>query len=244
MLDGIEFGAQGTIDHAAAELDDQSADDGRIDLDVEVDVLAGDRFERSTQRIDMLRLKLFGHRDLGGDFAFVFGDQVAECLDHVAHREQPRFATTSLRKFAGRPPMPARSSTADNACNCSSTENTGLRTSRIRSGLPATSASKRSSSLFTASIAFDSRARSNSAVAYRPATPARMGSSAAKICARCAYSVRCSGQSSWVAFLSFSARTRNRRCGTSHWDSTRNSTGTASARAQPQPRPEGRRLLT
>src|SRR5262249_6027438 len=33
-----------------------------------------------------------------------------------------------------------------------------------------------------------------------------MGSSAAKICARCAYSMRYSGQSSWAAFLSFSAR--------------------------------------
>src|SRR5262249_9026714 len=32
-----------------------------------------------------------------------------------------------------------------------------------------------------------------------------MGSSAAKICARCAYSMRYSGQSSWAAFLSFSA---------------------------------------
>jgi hypothetical protein len=44
--DGIELGAQRGVDHAAAELDNQTADDRRIDLDGEVDVLAGDRFER------------------------------------------------------------------------------------------------------------------------------------------------------------------------------------------------------
>ena len=42
---------------------------------------------------------------------------------------------------------------------------TSLRTRRVRSGLPATSASRRSRSVFTASIVFVSRARSNSAVA-------------------------------------------------------------------------------
>ena len=89
MLDGIEFGAQGTIDHAAAELDDQSADNGGLDFDIETDVLAADGIARRTQR---------------------------------------------LRVF-------------------------------VPELLPATSASKRSSSLFTASIAFASRARSNSAVA-------------------------------------------------------------------------------
>ena len=40
-LSACEFGAQRTVDHAAADLDDQAADDRRIDLDVDLDVLAG-----------------------------------------------------------------------------------------------------------------------------------------------------------------------------------------------------------
>ena len=46
MLDRIELGAQRTVDHAAAELDDEPADDGGIDSDIEFDVLAADGFER------------------------------------------------------------------------------------------------------------------------------------------------------------------------------------------------------
>src|SRR5262249_53366649 len=101
VLDGIEFGAQGTIDHTAAELDDQSADNGRIDLDVEVDILAGNRFERSAQRVDMLRLELFGHRDLGGSFALMSGDQWADRLEWPAHGEGAVVPHARLEKIRG-----------------------------------------------------------------------------------------------------------------------------------------------
>ena len=46
-----------------------------IDLDIEVDVLAADGFERGTQRRDMFVLELLGDRDLGRRFAFLPRDE-------------------------------------------------------------------------------------------------------------------------------------------------------------------------
>jgi hypothetical protein len=157
VLDGIEFGAERAIDHAAAELDHEPANDRGIDFDIEIDVLAADRLERAAQRGDVIVFERLGDRDFGRGLAFVLGDELAA--------NSRRFAVTAMRNCAAKPPMPVRSSTAVSACNCSAAEKTGLRTSRARSGLSATSASKRSRSAFTASIALASRASSNSAVA-------------------------------------------------------------------------------
>src|SRR6185312_16114399 len=76
-----------------------------------------------------------------------------------------RLVVMTRRKFAASPLMPALSRIALSAANCSSAPNTGLRTRRSRSGFAAMSASKRSRSALTASVAFDSSARSNRASA-------------------------------------------------------------------------------
>src|SRR6267378_3259038 len=76
-----------------------------------------------------------------------------------------RLAVRTLRNLAEVPEIPALSSTAARAFDCSPAENTGLRTRRFKSALSASMASNLSRSAFTASIDFSSRANSNKAVA-------------------------------------------------------------------------------
>ena len=57
----------------------------------------------SLDRVEMLVGKLLGDRDLGAHLALVARDQVAECLDHVAHGEQPPVRRTRLQEFRGEP---------------------------------------------------------------------------------------------------------------------------------------------
>src|SRR5882724_5504321 len=76
-----------------------------------------------------------------------------------------RLAVRTFRNFAAMPEIPALSSTAESAFDCSPAEKTGLRTNRFRSALSASIASNLSRSAFTVSIDFSSRANSNKAVA-------------------------------------------------------------------------------
>src|SRR5262249_47363157 len=87
-----------------------------------------------------------------------------------------RLTVRTFKKLAETPVMPALSSIADNAFNCASAANTGLRTRRLRSALCSSIAANASRSALTASIALSSRANSNKAVAYRPDTPDTDGS--------------------------------------------------------------------
>src|SRR5712691_11671751 len=54
VFDRIELGAERAIDHAAAELHDQPADDRWIDLHVDLHVLLGDRIARALDRVEMM----------------------------------------------------------------------------------------------------------------------------------------------------------------------------------------------
>src|ERR1700716_675698 len=76
-----------------------------------------------------------------------------------------RLAVRTLRNLAEMPDISALSSTAANAFDCESAENTGLRTNRFKSVLSVSMASNLSRSTFTASMDFSSRANSNKAVA-------------------------------------------------------------------------------
>src|SRR5512138_1074638 len=76
-----------------------------------------------------------------------------------------RLAVSTRRNLAGVPVTPALSSTASSAFICTSAENTGLRTSRLRSALSPSRASNLLRSARTASMDFSSRANSNKAVA-------------------------------------------------------------------------------
>ena len=92
------------IDHAGAELDDQPADDRRIDLDVEIDrLLAGDRFERALDRLEMGVGQLLGGGDLGGHLALPARDELAEVADHLADREQPAVRGHEHQEVRGEP---------------------------------------------------------------------------------------------------------------------------------------------
>src|SRR6185437_12075837 len=68
---------------------DKPADDGRIDYDVEIDILAaGHRFERAFERIHILVAELLGDSDLCGYLTFVPRHKRAVATDHIVHREQ------------------------------------------------------------------------------------------------------------------------------------------------------------
>src|SRR5438128_2722214 len=82
------MGSPRGIDHAAAELDDQPANDRRVDAHVDIDLLLGGGFERVLQRRQVLVRQFLGDRDLRSDLAFVARHQGAIGLHHVAHREQ------------------------------------------------------------------------------------------------------------------------------------------------------------
>jgi hypothetical protein len=103
------------------------------------------------------------HRDLGAYLAFVARDERAERLDDEADGEQP--PVLRMGGLAARPPILACSSTTFSALACSSAPKIGLVTSRFRSVLPSTIASKRIRSRAIASSDLSSSASSNSAVA-------------------------------------------------------------------------------
>ena len=75
-------------------------------FDVDLHVLPGDRRERVLDRGEVLLARRLGERHFGGHLALVTGDQRAERLDHVAHREQPAVRRHHLQEF-GREPADA-----------------------------------------------------------------------------------------------------------------------------------------
>ena len=116
--------------------DDKAPEQARIDLDIDGDDLAADRLERARSACDVFVLELLGDGDLGRRLALVLAPPARGSPGSCrAPRTGGGSTVTSLRNFAARPPIPARSSTADSACNCSSAENTGLRTKPVEVGI-------------------------------------------------------------------------------------------------------------
>src|SRR5215510_7083878 len=164
MFDRIELGAQRAIDHPAAELHDQPADDRRVDLHVDLHVLLGDCVERGLDGVEVLLARTASVTSaLTSPLCSATSLRNALMMSCTANRRL--FADTTWRKRPASPPMPAFSSTAASARDCASAVKAGLRPRRRRSALSPISASKRSRSALTASIARSSSASSNSAVA-------------------------------------------------------------------------------
>src|SRR5215204_596815 len=87
--DGVELGAQGGVDHAAADANHEATDQRRIDLHVQVDLGLGDVAERRSDLAEHPLGGLLREPHLGLDDALRLGDEGAEAPDHVGQREQP-----------------------------------------------------------------------------------------------------------------------------------------------------------
>ena len=102
----VELGAQGGVDHAAAELDDDAADQARVDAEIEVDLGLRDVLER---RLDVLEHRvggLLGQPHLGPHDALRRADELAVGPDHVRQGEEPAVGGREADEVAGQPADP------------------------------------------------------------------------------------------------------------------------------------------
>src|SRR5262249_14699811 len=87
---------------AASNLDDQTTDDGGINLDIEVDVLAaGHGFQSALERLKIAVVQLFRDGNLRSHFALVLRNEGAKGADHVADCEQPPIGCNDFEEVGG-----------------------------------------------------------------------------------------------------------------------------------------------
>src|SRR4028119_380108 len=79
----VQFGPDRTVDHLAADLDDEPAEDRRIDREVDGDVAAGAGLEIGLQRRDLIVGQRMRRDDLGGDLAAMARGEHVERADDV-----------------------------------------------------------------------------------------------------------------------------------------------------------------
>src|SRR5262249_53006461 len=80
----VEFGADRGVDLLAAQLDDDSAENVRVDRSVDRDIAAGAGTELGLERRKLGVVEGPGRDDFGGRFAALLGRERAEGSDHVA----------------------------------------------------------------------------------------------------------------------------------------------------------------
>src|ERR1700726_4143184 len=99
MPDQIELGAQRAVDHPRPQLDDKPAENGWIDLHIDLNMLAGDRMQRFSDRGQVPLARLLRDPHFGADLAAMARDQLAIRLDHVADREQAPVARNGQQEL-------------------------------------------------------------------------------------------------------------------------------------------------
>ena len=100
----VELGAQRVVDHAAADLDDEAAEEGGIDLLVELHVLAERGLERGLQRAHLAFGELAAREVTSARcLAAMAREQRAEGLDHVGGGEQAAVPGDELEEIRGQP---------------------------------------------------------------------------------------------------------------------------------------------
>src|SRR5690242_11187392 len=88
QTNGIELGAHRGVHHAGAHLDDESADEARVDFDVEVDVGLGDVAQRRLDVVQNPIRRTLRQDDLGPDDALRLSHEFTEGANHVGQREK------------------------------------------------------------------------------------------------------------------------------------------------------------
>ena len=99
--EAVELGAEGRIDHARADLDDQAAEKRGIDLGVKARFLAQLGLERGLEFVDFGVVEGAG----GGDFRFGLaarpGDQTLILLDDLGQHEEAALVRQQQHEFDG-----------------------------------------------------------------------------------------------------------------------------------------------
>src|ERR1700754_958505 len=99
--EGVEFGADGAVDHLAADLDDETAEDGGIDDRVDGDVAAHAGAKVLLDGVHLTRIERVRRGNLGGDLAAVAGGEQVECADDVAELGEAAVASQHTKKVRG-----------------------------------------------------------------------------------------------------------------------------------------------
>src|SRR5206468_12459603 len=80
----VEFGADRGVDLLAAQLDDDSAEDGGLDRGVDLDLAPGAGAELLAERCELVVVQRPGGDYVGGGFAAMLGGEAAERADDLA----------------------------------------------------------------------------------------------------------------------------------------------------------------
>src|SRR5262249_55207156 len=94
VFDRIELGAERAVDHAAAELHDQPADNRGIDLHVDLHVFLCDCMKRALDRLEMRLTGTLGERHFGTNLALMFGNEPAGPSEACLNRTPPGVSTS------------------------------------------------------------------------------------------------------------------------------------------------------
>src|SRR5690242_10649667 len=99
--ESVEFGADGGVDLLAAQLDDDSAEDGGIDRRVDVDVAAGAAPQLLAKRRQLVVVERPGGNDFGRRFTAMLGSKPAKGTDDVPQLVLAAVAGEDPEKIGG-----------------------------------------------------------------------------------------------------------------------------------------------
>src|SRR5262249_27669113 len=102
-LHRIELRAERAVDHARAELDDETPDDRRLDLHFHLDMLLGYGRQRILDGGKMRLARLLGESYFGGNLTLVLGDQRAVGAPHVERREKSPVGSKQFEDVGSEP---------------------------------------------------------------------------------------------------------------------------------------------
>ena len=130
----VEFGADGSVDLLASQLDDDSAENVGIDRGVDVDVAAGAGAELLPEGGELVVVERPRGDDFGGRFAAMLGGEAAEGADDAAKLVLAAVAGEHAEEVGGdRDRALSCGASAAKALPASSRETSGLVTSSLKS---------------------------------------------------------------------------------------------------------------
>src|SRR5579885_1232058 len=88
QLQAMQLALQRRIDHARANLDDEAAQQARVDLDIDGDLAADRLAQLLVDRLALRRRQILRRDHMGGDLAALLGEAVQIALDHLRQREE------------------------------------------------------------------------------------------------------------------------------------------------------------
>jgi len=165
VREGVQTGLDRRIDHLAADLHDQPAEERGIDREVDGNVTADTGAQLLLERIDLSGGKRVRRDDFGRGLAAVGGGQLAEGADDRGQLARRRFCASTPRKFAVVPSSFRLLATEATALAAAPRATSGLVVSALKSADSVSAWAVVARLCSTWAKAFESRASSNRAVA-------------------------------------------------------------------------------